>query len=178
LVTAVGYSTKNRVHHWVRAFAFDLNGMPITTHLNVLLLGSYNMLLGMDWLYIHRTKVNCYDKAIECLDENGEPRVFQGKKKATSVRMVTSMQEKHSRRKRHKLFAVHISSNKGKEVEDADVLSRYPVLHQLKDVFPEEITELPPHMEVDFFIETVPGVAPTSKALYRMSTPKLVELKL
>jgi len=39
--------TKKRVHHWVRAYAFDLNGMPTTTHLNVLLLGSYNMLLGM-----------------------------------------------------------------------------------------------------------------------------------
>ena len=75
--------TKTRVHHWVRACAFDLNGMPTKTHLNVLLLVSYSMLLGMDWLYLHRTKVGCYDKAIECVDDNGEPRVFQGKKKTT-----------------------------------------------------------------------------------------------
>jgi len=40
--------TKKRVHHWVRACAFDLNGMPTEAHLNVLPLGSYNMLLGMD----------------------------------------------------------------------------------------------------------------------------------
>jgi len=65
--------------------------MPISTHLNVLLLGSYNMLLGMDWLYLHRTKVDFYDKAIECLDENGEEIVLWGKKKATLVRMVTTM---------------------------------------------------------------------------------------
>jgi len=56
--------TKKRVHHWVRAYAFYLNGMPTTTHLNVLSLGSYNMLLGMDWLYLHRSKVDCYDKSI------------------------------------------------------------------------------------------------------------------
>jgi len=68
--------TKKQVHHWVRAFAFDLNGMPTATHLNVLPLGSYNMLLGMDWLYLHRTKVDCYDKSIECVDDNGEPRVL------------------------------------------------------------------------------------------------------
>jgi len=49
--------TQKRVHDWVRASAFDLNGMPTATHLNVLPLGSYSMLLGMDWLYIHRTKV-------------------------------------------------------------------------------------------------------------------------
>ena len=41
-------STKKRVHHWVRSCAFELNGMSISTHLNVLLLGSYNMFLGMD----------------------------------------------------------------------------------------------------------------------------------
>jgi len=32
--------TKKRVHHWVRACAFYLNGMPTTTHLNVLPLRS------------------------------------------------------------------------------------------------------------------------------------------
>ena len=35
-------------------------------------LGLYNMLFGMDWLYIHGTKLDCYDKAIECLDDDGE----------------------------------------------------------------------------------------------------------
>jgi len=28
---------KKQIHHWVRSCVFDLNGMPITTHLNVLL---------------------------------------------------------------------------------------------------------------------------------------------
>ena len=45
----------------------------------------------MDWLYLHRTKVDFYDKAIECLDDNGEQRILQGKKKETSIRMVTTM---------------------------------------------------------------------------------------
>jgi len=86
------------------------------------------MLLGMDWLYLHRTNVDSYDKSIKCADDNGEPKVIEGKKKATSVRMVTTMQAKCSLRKGCKLFAVHISSDKGKEVEDTDVLSRYPIL--------------------------------------------------
>ena len=82
---------KKRVHHWVRACAFDLNGMSTVAHLNIFPLGSYNMPLGMDWIHLHRTKVECYDKAIECLVDNGEPRVSQGKKKATSFRMVKTM---------------------------------------------------------------------------------------
>ena len=83
--------TKKRVHHWVRACAFYLSDMPTTGHLNVLSLGSYSLFLGMDWLYLHRTKVDCYDKVVKCVDDNGEPRVLQGKKKATSVRMVTAI---------------------------------------------------------------------------------------
>jgi len=103
------------------------------------------MLLGMDWLYLHRTKVDCYDKSIEYVDDNGEPRVLQGKKKATPVRMVIVMQEKFSHRKGCKLFVVHIPSDNGKEVEDIDVLRMYQVSHQFKDIFYEEITKFPPH---------------------------------
>jgi len=40
--------TKIRVHHWVTSCAFDLNGMPKSMHLNVLPLGTYNMILGKD----------------------------------------------------------------------------------------------------------------------------------
>ena len=69
------------------------------------------------------------------------------------------MQAKCSCRKGCKLFVVHISSDKGKEVEDEDVLNRYPVLQQFLDVFLEEIIEFPPYREVDFSIELVPGAA-------------------
>lgn len=68
--------TKRRVHHWVRPCVFELNGMPRSTHLNVLPLGSYSMLLGMDWLFIHKTKVDYYDKVIEFLDDDGERRIL------------------------------------------------------------------------------------------------------
>jgi len=45
-------------------------------------------------------------------------------------------------------------------------------------VFPTNISKFLPPREVDFSIESIPRVAPTSKASYRMSTPELVELML
>jgi len=50
--------------------------MATLAHLNVIPLGSYSMILHMDWLYLHRTKVYCYEKAIECLDDDEENRVL------------------------------------------------------------------------------------------------------
>ena len=76
------------------------------------------------------------------------------------------------------MFTNHVSSNKGKGVEDAKALKRYPVLQHFQDVFLTEILELPPYREVDFSIELVLGEEPTSNAPYRMSTLELVELKL
>ena len=67
--------------------------------------------------------------------------------------MVTVMKAKCSHRKGCKLFTMYISSDKGKEVEDSDVLSRYPIFPQFKDLFPEDITEFPPHREVEFSID-------------------------
>ena len=62
------------------------------------------------------------------MDDDGEKIILQGKKKPTSVRMVTTMQAKRNSRKGCVLFVVHISSEKGKEDEDVEVLSRYPIL--------------------------------------------------
>ena len=76
------------------------------------------------------------------------------------------------------MFVIHISSDKGKDVENVNVLKRHPILEKFKDVFPAEILELSPHREVDFSIELMSGVAPASKAPYRMRTLELMELKL
>jgi len=86
------------------------------------------MILGMDRLFIHKTKVDCYNKAIECLDDDGEKRILQGKNKPTLVRMVTDMQAKHNCRKGCVLYAIHVSSDKENDVDDDEFLRRYIVL--------------------------------------------------
>ena len=52
-----------------------------------------------------------------------------------------------------------------------------PILREYFDVFPEEIPGLPPKRELDFTIELVPGVVPSSKSPYRKNILELNELK-
>ena len=40
--------------------------------LNVLPLGSYDMLIGMEWLEQHRVVLNYFDKTFTCVNNNGE----------------------------------------------------------------------------------------------------------
>ena len=52
-----------------------------------------------------------------------------------------------------------------------------PVVHEFLDVFPDEVTTLPPEREMEFSIDLVPGSGPISIAPYRMSPLELRELK-
>jgi hypothetical protein len=51
-------------------------------------------------------------------------------------------------------------------------------LHDFRDVFVDEIPELPPRREIDFSIDLLPNLAPISKEPYLMSLPELIELKI
>jgi hypothetical protein len=54
----------------------------------------------------------------------------------------------------------------------------HPILREYRDVFLAKVPGLPPKRDIDFSIEFAPGAVPVSRTPYRMSTPKLVELKL
>jgi len=49
-----------------------------------------------------------------------------------------------------------------------------PIVQEFPEVFPNDITELPPEREVEFAIDLVPGTSPISIAPYRMSALELV----
>src|ERR1044072_1705589 len=52
-------------------------------------------------------------------------------------------------------------------------VSRILVVRDFLDVFPEEVSGLPPVREVEFSIDLVPGTRPISIAPYRMSPTEL-----
>ena len=56
-------------------------------------------------------------------------------------------------------------------------LEDHEVLTEFKDIF-QEVPGLPPKRYIDVSINLMPGVAPVSKAPYRMSTLELKELQL
>ena len=76
--------------------------------MNVLPLGSYDVLIGMDWLEDRRVKLNYYNKTFECMDEEGNPIVVRGIPKVISVWQVSVMQLNNFCRKGFQLYAAHI----------------------------------------------------------------------
>jgi hypothetical protein len=56
-------------------------------------------------------------------------------------------------------------------------LEEIPVVREFADVFPDELSGMPPNRDVEFVIELQPGTAPISKRPYRMPPKELAELK-
>jgi hypothetical protein len=56
-------------------------------------------------------------------------------------------------------------------------LKEIRVVQEYPDVFPEDLSGMPPDHDIEFLIELVPGTPTISKRPYRMLITELVELK-
>ena len=75
------------------------------------------------------------------------------------------------------IFLACLVSLTARESSDSRVPYDVPVVSEFVDVFPDELPGLPPHQEVEFGIDLVPGATPIFKAPYRLFSAELKELK-
>ena len=76
--------------------------------LNVLPLGSYDVLIGMDFLEKHEVVLKCFEKTFTCLNEKRETIIVKEKPRKISVRHISALQMKKNVRKGCKVFFVHV----------------------------------------------------------------------
>jgi hypothetical protein len=60
---------------------------------------------------------------------------------------------------------------------EPEKIEEVPVVSEYLDVFPTELTKIPPDSEVKFAINLMPTAEPVSRTLYRMAPAELKELK-
>jgi hypothetical protein len=63
--------TKRKVSKVIRSCQFTMGEFPTQATLNILPLGSYNLLISMDLLATYRARLDFYDKTLECVSEGG-----------------------------------------------------------------------------------------------------------
>ena len=83
--------TKRKVSEVVEKFPLVINGLVTCVDMNVIPLGSYDVLIGMDWSEAQGVKLNYYNKNFECMNEEGNLVVVKGIPKVISVWHVSAM---------------------------------------------------------------------------------------
>jgi hypothetical protein len=100
--------TKRKATNFIYDFEFSLDGQNIRTNLNILPLGSYDVIIGMDWLEKNKAILDCYTKTLKYKDDYDTTRTTQGIPKAISVRQVREMQLKKCIRKGCQFYSIQV----------------------------------------------------------------------
>ncbi|VVA35062.1 PREDICTED: retrotransposon, partial [Prunus dulcis] len=133
-----------------------------------------DVILGMDWLAKHHASVDCFRKEV-VLRSPGRPEVtFYGERRVLPSCLISAMTAKRLLRKGCSGYLAHVLDTRKQGLKLEDI----PVVRDFPDVFPDDLPGLPPHREIEFTIELLPGTSPISQAPYRMAPAELKELKV
>jgi hypothetical protein len=75
MLVQLATGAKRKINEIVMNFPIDMNGLNTNVDVNIIPFGSYERLIGMDWLEKNYVVVEYYKKTINCLDE----QLMQGK---------------------------------------------------------------------------------------------------
>ncbi|GJZ95367.1 putative reverse transcriptase domain-containing protein [Tanacetum coccineum] len=167
LNTILGGCTLNFLNH-----PFNINLMPVE-------LGSFDAIIGMDWLAKYQAVIVCAEKIVR-IPWGNETLIIHGdgsnQGNVTRLNIISCTKTQKYMEKGFPIFLAHVTA---KEVEDKSEKKRLedvPIVQDFPEVFPEDLPGLPPTRQVEFQIDLVPGAAPVARAPYRLAPSEMKEL--
>ncbi|GJT58430.1 putative reverse transcriptase domain-containing protein [Tanacetum coccineum] len=145
-----------------RGCTLGLIGHPFNIDLMPIDLGSFDVIIGMDWLAQNHAVV-VYDEKIVRIPYGNEILIVQGDKSDKEKKSTLSI-----------ISCVTVERKQRQSKEEA-VLEDVPTVQDFPEVFPEDLPGLPPIRQVEFQINLVPGAAPVARAPYRLAPSKMEE---
>ncbi|GKA13367.1 putative reverse transcriptase domain-containing protein [Tanacetum coccineum] len=163
----------------LRGCTLGLLGHPFNIDLMPVELGSFNVIIGMDWLANHRAVIVCDEKIVR-IPYGDEVLIVQGDrdgKGEKSKLSIISCTKTHKYIKRGCLiFLAQVTKKETKDESEDKRLEDVPTVRDFPEVFPEDWPGLPPSRQIEFQIDLVPSVAPVARAPYRLAPSELQEL--
>nr|GEU96112.1 putative reverse transcriptase domain-containing protein [Tanacetum cinerariifolium] len=157
--TILNGCTLNLVNH-----IFKIVLMPIE-------LGTFDVIIGMDWLVKHDAVIVC-SKNVVRIPYRNKMLTVESDKGVSRLKVISCIKARKYVERGCHLFLPHVTKKKSKEKRLEDV----HVIHDFPDVFPEELPGLPPPRQVEFRIDLVLRVAPVARAPYRLAPSETREL--
>ncbi|GJY28948.1 putative reverse transcriptase domain-containing protein [Tanacetum coccineum] len=114
--------------------------------------GSFDVIVGMDWLSYHRAVIVCYEKIVRIPLPNGEILEIHGERPEKDPKSLSCIKADEKR------------------LDDIRTVRDFP------EVFPDDLTGLPPVREIEFRIDLIPGALPVVKSPYRLAPSEMQEL--
>ncbi|GJW04723.1 reverse transcriptase domain-containing protein [Tanacetum coccineum] len=143
---------KVEVDRVIRNCKLELGTSLFTIDLIPLGHGSFDVIVGMDWLSEHKAEIVCHEKVVRIPLEGGEILYVQGERTPGIAKALSNVKV------------------------DEPKLSDISIVRDFVEVFPEDLSGLPPQRQVEFRIDLVPGATPVAKSPYRLAPSEMQEL--
>ncbi|GKC08949.1 putative reverse transcriptase domain-containing protein [Tanacetum coccineum] len=143
---------------------FEIDLMPIK-------LGSFDIVIGMDWLSKYHAKILCDEKVVH-IPINGETLIIRGDQSKTRLNHISCIKTERYISRGCQVFMIQVMEKKS----DKKRLEDIPVVKEFLDVFPEDLPGLLPVRQVEFQIDLIPRAAPIALTLYRLAPSEMQEL--
>ncbi|KAI3732801.1 hypothetical protein L1987_64010 [Smallanthus sonchifolius] len=152
--------------------SLELNDHTFPINLVPMPLGSFDIIIGMDWLSNHHAEVICFEKCIRIPLPSGETlRVF-GEKPCKGLKLMSCNTALKYLRKKYVAFLAHVVQKDVKEKSIQDI----PIIRDFPKVFPKDLSGIPPVRQEEFRIDLIPGANPVARAPYRLAPSEMQEL--
>nr|GEU61838.1 putative reverse transcriptase domain-containing protein [Tanacetum cinerariifolium] len=151
---------------------FNIDLMPVE-------LGSFDVIIGMDWLRrCHAVIV--YDEKLVRIPYGNETLTFRGNEsnngRESQLTVISCSKAQEYMAKGCQIFLAQISAKKEEDRSEGKQLEDVPVVWDYPEVFPKDLPGLPPARSVEFQIDLIPGAAPVARAPYRLAPSEMKEL--
>ncbi|GJX35099.1 putative reverse transcriptase domain-containing protein [Tanacetum coccineum] len=131
-----------------------LLNQPFKVDLMPIKLGSFDVVIGMDWLSKYHARIICDEKVVH-IPINGETLIIRGDRSKTRLSLISCIKTKRYISRGYQVFIAQVMEKKSDEKRLEDI----PVVREFPEVFPEDLPGLPPVRQVEFQIDLMPGAA-------------------
>ncbi|XP_076941201.1 uncharacterized protein LOC143610679 [Bidens hawaiensis] len=135
-------------------------------------LGSFDVVVGMDWLSHNQAEIVCSERFIRLPLTSGETLTIQGEQGNSYLKLTSIMKTRKMLRKGYPAFLVNVVDIKDEEQKIEDI----PIVRDYPEVFPEDLPSLPPPRQVEFIIDLVQDATPIARSPYRLAPSEMEKL--
>ncbi|GKC33055.1 putative reverse transcriptase domain-containing protein [Tanacetum coccineum] len=142
-------------------------------------LGSFDIIIGMDWLRKYHAVIVCDEKLVQ-VPYGNETLIFHGNEsnngRESRLTIISCSKAQEYMKKGCQIFLAQISAKKEEDKSKGKQLKDVPIVRDFLEVFPKDLPGLPLARPVEFQIDLILGAAPVVRAPYRMAPSEMKEL--
>ncbi|GKC82181.1 putative reverse transcriptase domain-containing protein, partial [Tanacetum coccineum] len=151
--------------HGLLGHPFDIDLMPVE-------LGSFDVIIGMDWFAKYHAVIICDEKVV-LIPYGDEVLIIRGDdyndRSKSKLNIISCTKTQKYIEKGCQVYLAQVTFMKTEDKSEEKRLEDVSIVREFPKVFPEDLPGIPPARQVEFQIDLVPGAAPVARAPYRLA---------